>query len=278
MAKCIYCGQNAGLFRTKHKECEEKNREGKLILINEIKDAILHANDFEGLESSIRDKAQSHFVNPQEIQLLYIQGFDHAVTTILEDGIISVEEEAKIGVFQTKHPQLTSNQLDTNGSLQKVVKASVLRDIVAGVAPKERMQINGSLPFLFQKSEYLIWVFQHVDFYEQRTRTEYQGRSQGIGIRITRGVYYRVGAFKGHPVKIEEMKLISTGLVALTNKHIYYASAVKNFKVTYSKLVTIEPYEDGIGFQKDGVSSRPQILRGLDGWFTYNLISNLYEN
>jgi hypothetical protein len=34
-------------------------------------------------------------------------------------------------------------------------------------------------------------------------------------------------------------------------------------------------YSDGIGLQKDGVSAKPQIFKGLDKWFTYNVISNL---
>jgi len=29
--------------------------------------------------------------------------------------------------------------------------------------------------------------------------------------------------------------------------------------------------------QKDGANGKPQVLKGLDGWFAYNLISNLNQ-
>lgn len=39
--------------------------------------------------------------------------------------------------------------------------------------------------------------------------TIYQGKTQGVSVRIAKGLYYRTGSFKGNPVKIEEMKYIS---------------------------------------------------------------------
>jgi hypothetical protein len=37
----------------------------------------------------------------------------------------------------------------------------------------------------------------------------------------------------------------------------------------------MDPYEDGIGLQKDGATAKPLIFKNIDGWFTYNAISNL---
>jgi hypothetical protein len=54
----------------------------------------------------------------------------------------------------------------------------------------------GNLPFVFQKDEKLIWVFQNVEFYEEHTRTEYQGGSIGGSVRIARGFYLRTSAFR----------------------------------------------------------------------------------
>ena len=144
-----------------------------------------------------------------------------------------------------------------------------------GKVPESKLKIEGNLPFLFQKSEYMIWVFQNVEYYEHLTRTEYHGGSQGIGVKIAKGLYYRTSGFKGNPVKTDELQDVGKGIVALTNKQIYFSSGAKSFKVPYNKIVTLNPYEDGIGFQKDGANSKPQILRGLDSWFAYNLITKL---
>lgn len=277
MGKCTYCGEKAGFLKSKHKECVEKYNNGKLKIISEIRDSIIQTLDFEQLESSINKTAELHFIKPHEIANLYTEGFDNTVEKFLDDGVLSAEEEEKIAEFKLHFSRFDQSVFDKNGSLQKVVKSTILRDVVNGVEPKNKMEIQGNLPFMFQKGENLIWAFQNVDYYEQRTRTEYHGRSHGVSMRIAKGVYYRTGTFKGHPVKVEEMKLLSKGLVALTNKHIYFASSSKNFKIPYNKLVTIEPYEDGVGFQKDGVSSKPQVFRGVDGWFVYNLVSNLNQ-
>ena len=155
--------------------------------------------------------------------------------------------------------------------------SSILRDLTEGKIPEQRIKIDGQLPFLFQKSESLIWVFTNVEFYEQRTRTEYRGGSQGVSVRVAKGVYYRTSSFKGRPVQISEMKYIGTGILALTTKHIYFGSPEKKIKIPINKLVSIEPYEDGIGLQKDGVTAKPQIFKNIDGWFAHNAISNLSQ-
>jgi hypothetical protein len=146
-----------------------------------------------------------------------------------------------------------------------------------GQLPAQRLKIQGQLPFLLQKGEEIIWAFQNVEYYEQVTRTVYSGVSHGASFRIAKGVYYRTGTFKGVPVKTQEMKPSGNGIFAISDKHIFFYSANKNFKTPIKKLVTITPFEDGIGFQKDGVSSKPQAMKGIDGWFSYNLICNLAQ-
>jgi hypothetical protein len=276
MGNCIYCGQKAGFLKRKHKDCESTYYFAKNKIMETICMAITNGVDFNNLENEIKEIAETNFVRPHEILDLYTKGFDNAVDRFLDDGILSTEEEDNIARFKT-HYKFDQEVIDKNGSLQKVFKASILREILDGKIPDSKLKIKGNLPFLLQKGERIIWIFQNVEFYEQKTRTIYQGKTQGVSIRIAKGLYYRTGSFKGNPVKIEEMKYISHGLVALTNRQLYFGSSSKNFKIPYNKLVTIEPYEDGVGLQKDGANTKPQVFKGLDGWFTYNLISNLNQ-
>ena len=274
MGKCKYCGQKAGFLSSKHKDCESKNKFGKVEITRLIQDAIVNTNDFQKLKIEIDKIALDSYIKPDDFNSLYTSGFDNAVEKFLEDGILSADEEEKVGDFR-EQLNLTQDTLDMNGSLQKVVKASVLRDLTEGNIPEPKINVQGHIPFNFQKTEKLIWIFQGVEFYEQRTRTQYQGGYSGVSIRVAKGVYYRTGAFKGNPVKIEEMKYVDTGLFGLTDKHVYFASSSKNFRIQLSKIITMDPYEDGIGLQKDGATAKPQIFKNIDGWFTYNAISNL---
>ena len=139
----------------------------------------------------------------------------------------------------------------------------------------QRVQINTALPFNFQKSETLIWVFDRVDYYEDKTRRKYVGGSSGFSFRIAKGIYFRTGGFKGHPVETTERVHMGTGIMAVTNKHIYFTSSQKTFRVRLDKIVSFMPYSDGVGIQRDAASAKPQFFITGDGWFTYNLLVNV---
>lgn len=277
MGTCIYCGQKAGFLKSKHPGCESNFNVGKNDIIKIVSNAIIKKSDHIETEKLIKLIATESHIKDDEMTNLYVKGFDNAVESFLEDGLLTIEEEDKISEFQSFH-NFKQDVYDINGSLQKVVRASILREIMEGNIPESKLSISGNLPFLLQKNEIIIWLFKRAEYYEQATRTVYEGRSHGTSIRIAKGLYYRTGSFKGHPVKVQEMKRISDGLLALTNKHLYFSSAAKSFKIPYSKIIALDQYEDGIGIHRDGVNTKPQAFQGIDGWFTFNLISNLQHS
>ncbi len=62
--------------------------------------------------------------------------------------------------------------------------------------------------------------------------------------------------------------------MAITNRHIYFSGG-KSFRVRLDKIVSTEPYSDGILIQRDAQTALPQVFITGDGWFTYNLIMNV---
>lgn len=274
MGLCKYCGQKAGLFRSKHKACEAQKIAGQTSIIQEVEQFILHKDEFENLKSKVQQIASENFIQLEELNALYGKGFDQAVNQILEDGVITEEEESKIGNFKAQFEDFDT-KVDTNDSILKVIKSLILRELLSGNLPKSRIDYVGTVPFLIQKGEEFLWVFTNVAYHERVNKTVYVGRSQGVSVRIAKGVYYRTSSFKGNPVVTNELRYISTGILAFTNKHVWFSSDKKSFKIPYTKLVTIEPFDDGCGLLKDGVSAKPQIFSNIDGWFTYNLVSNM---
>ena len=271
---CKYCGQPAGFFRSTHKECEIAHSNGLVTIPNEISRSITSTSDFPNLNNEITALAKTAYINQSELTELFGLGFDKAVEMFLDDGVISSVEEKKISAYK-EHFNLDQNFLNKNDSFEKIAKGLILNDIFQGKHPDCRLNIEGNLPFLLEKTEALIWIFQNVEFYEQRTKTTFAGKSQGVSIKIAKGVYYRTSQFKGNPITSTQMTLITTGMFALTNKNVYFASTSKTFKTPYNKLISMTQYSDGIAIQKDGINAKPQIFKGLDGWFTYNVISNL---
>jgi hypothetical protein len=140
-----------------------------------------------------------------------------------------------------------------------------------------RVRVQDDLPFNFQKNEQLIWLFTGVDYLEDKTRTEYVGRSRGVSIRIAKGVYYRVGDFRGQLVTRTERVHGDMGSLAVTNKHIYFAGLQKSLRVRHDKIVSFIPFSDGIGIVRDAATAKPQIFVTGDGWFTYNLLMNVSQ-
>lgn len=272
MGNCIYCGQMAGLWRRKHKECAEKHEAGVCWLAREIKEAIAGGN-YEGLKERLLSKARESWVEENELREIMVKAWEEAVEHFLEDGSLEEEEEGKLTSF-AEHFGFNQDDLDKRGWYIRLVAGAVLRGVMEGKIPR-RVSTDVPLPFNFQKKESLVWVFPRVEYYEEKTKRHYVGGSQGVSIRIASGVYYRIGGFKGHPVETQEMVHVDTGILALTDKHIYFGGAKKSFRLLYSKIVSIRSYRDGIGVQKDAASARPQVFVNGDGWFLYNLAVNL---
>jgi hypothetical protein len=225
------------------------------------------------LEEKVRQIASISYIEEGTIPGLLVQGWEASVDSVLEDGLLTPEEEKSLDSAQ-KHFQWTQEDLDENGAFTKLVKGGILRDVLEGRV-STRLKVQGQLPFNFMPGEQIVWVFPGVKYYEIRSRRSYVGGYQGVSLRVVRGVYYRLGGFRGNPVDTAEVALAATGAFAITDKHLYFSGGVKAFRIPYKKIVSFTPYSDGIGIQRDAATAKPQAFVTGDGWFTYNLIVNL---
>ena len=72
-----------------------------------------------------------------------------------------------------------------------------------------------------------------------RTKTHYVGGSQGVSIRIMKGVRYHVGAYRGHPVKEEFETVADVGSVYITNKRFIFAGNKEVTTVPITKVADV---------------------------------------
>ena len=196
-----------------------------------------------------------------------------SVTLIAVGG--HIPKSKRLAEFKERFA-LSQGDLDKNGAFTKIVKAAVLRDVLSGIVP-QRMSVDGHIPINFQKGEQVVWAFAGSKYLEDKTRRQFVGGSQGVSIRVMKGVYYRVGAFKGHAVEHTERVHIDTGWVVVTTKNIYFAGPRKSVRLPYAKIISFEPFSDGVGVMRDAATAKPQIFVTGDGWFTYNLVTNLSQ-
>lgn len=229
---------------------------------------------FEEVEQTITS-ARENFVKADDVRVQLVRAWEAAVDEFLNDDLLDASEEKQLVAFQT-HYELTQEALDRNGAYSRIVKTAVLRELMNGEIPTG-VRVEGMLPFNFQKTEKLIWVFPATEYLEDKVRREYVGGSQGVSVRIAKGVYYRTGSFRGRPVERTERVPIDEGIVAVTDRHIYFGGPRKSFRIRHDKIVTHMPYSDGVGVVRDATTAKPQVFVTGDGWFTYNLLVNVAQ-
>ena len=90
MGQCQYCGENAGIFRSAHKECKELHFTGGTKFRDSVRDAVEHQN-MTRLKSEMQSIAQSHYIDKSNAKLLTIRGWEHAVIDVLADHLLNLE-------------------------------------------------------------------------------------------------------------------------------------------------------------------------------------------
>ena len=276
MAKCKYCGEKAGLFRSKHKECEEKNLEGKTDIGLMVFDALEGKEKMEGLKGRVNKIASECSISDEEVKDILVSEFDLFAFSVVDKGLLSEEQETRVALFQNE-VGIKQSFLDKYGAFSKLLKSKIIRQITNGEVPDTIQELVHETPFILNKGEYLIWLYckDLINYYEQTTSTHYTGGHAGLGIRVAKGLYFRTGGFKGNPVHTAEMKYITSGIFGLTNKNIYFYGAHTSLRVPYNKIITVNAYEDGVELQQESSRKGTQVFCGVDGWFVYNLIANM---
>ena len=239
-------------------------------------------------EGIIVDAAHGNITLPEMDQELGQLGFSQsaarrfspvawgrAVDEALEDGLLSQDEEASLGRFM-QHFELSQSQLDGNGRYTKLVQAGVLRDVVESHLP-DRMDFGDRMPFNLMKSEDMIWVFHDAKYYKTKTEREFRGSSLGVSVRVASGVYLRPSQFRGRSHSREVTIHADTGMLGVTTKHLYFHGERERFRVRHDKIVSFEPFTDGLGIMRDNLRAKPETFGVGDdeGWFIYNLVTNI---
>lgn len=276
MGTCQYCGRDAGFFRKQHEECHRKYENSFSQMVSLAASAANNSYALQSLEQQLNTiETASLPVRVKRRQAL-ICGWERAVNDILSDNVLSPTEEAQIMTYVQKFG-LSQSDLNTNGVFTRLVYGCALRDVLEK-GYTSRAVITFQLPFNLQKNESLVWCFRNVSLYEEKVYKSYVGQSQGVSIRVMRGVYYRVGSSKGYPVETSRNEQVDIGMLGVTTQHVYFAGSKKSFRIPYKKIVSFTPYSDGIGICKDSVNAKPQTFITGEGWFVYNLVMNLSQN
>ena len=113
-------------------------------------------------------------------------------------------------------------------------------------------------PIILKKKEKLYITLANISLSEPRAvRT---GGYGGPSVRLAKGLTFRVGGFKAE--SHEELRNIDQGTFTLTDKRIVFSGSKKTINVNLNKVISINPYSDGISITREGFS-KTQYFLGL---------------
>ena len=115
-------------------------------------------------------------------------------------------------------------------------------------------------------------------WYENRTVTRsirYGGPA--VSIKIVKGLYYRAGGYSYEKAASEELKLIDSGTLYVTNKRIIFVGAVRNTNIRLEKVLSLTPYKDGVEVVKDA-GRNPLFVTDTQAELLFMILTRVIED
>lgn len=213
-------------------------------------------------------------MSQSNIEDAYLYVLNKAAINFMKDGSLSNADQHKIDDY-IKYLHLPVNNLPIqyqNSELSKLGQMTVLSNLQRGIVPCS----NGlNAPVMLGRGESILWTYNGVSMYQEKTVKEYGGRRSGWSFRVMKGVTYHTGGSRIKPIEHTFMDNKGTGTLYITNKHIIFQSPTAAQKVPYSKMIGVTPYSDGIEVHRDGANAKRLTFQGFDSWFLMNVISQI---
>jgi hypothetical protein len=96
------------------------------------------------------------------------------------------------------------------------------------------------------------WLSVGVVLSRLATRTQWTGSNQGVSFPITHtGIQYRVGSYRGSPIRTNMLKDIDSGSLVLTNQRLVFVARLKSVTIALLHIVHVDAYTDALGVFQD---------------------------
>ena len=113
--------------------------------------------------------------------------------------MLTDEEERRIEEY-TQTLGLSTTNLPAkykDSEVSRLGQYKMLKQLQQGIIP----QTNLHAPILLGKNEVVLWCYDGVTMWQEKVKREMVGSHSGFSFRVMKGVTYRTGGFKGHPVE-----------------------------------------------------------------------------
>ncbi len=224
-------------------------------LIQSIKQSLARAQHIEAVRQAFVAAVADLHLDAKEIATLRAEVSQHQLTT---------DEVREIGmhVLQDVAQRIKQDGMVTDGEvalMQQIIQltqvpSQQLGDIMATLYVQRKMYeiSQGKITPIsvvgvnLLTGERAYWS-EPVTLYEERVvRRETVGRSQGVNIRIMRGVSYRIGGSRGQSMPVYGDVPVATGELILTDQRILFKGDKKSIALLWRDVIGIDPFTNAL--------------------------------
>jgi hypothetical protein len=188
--------------------------------------------------------------------------------------VLSVGDDYSNATPLLKDKKLTLSQLKNHGLY--IIPDSDLEQLSRGEGEIFEGLLNHdfNINIVTKKNEKFFMVFPEVFLKEERSKRVYTPVS-GMGFRITKGVYYRLGSV-GQSQYSSELTMIDRGNFYISNQRYIFQGSKQTIDQQLSKITAITPYVDALGISRSNKKKVEYYVGGSTHWpFVFALISGV---
>lgn len=244
-----------GIFQTlvdKYKDAKQKSlnkKDFKEALLKAAADGKITKEEIDQLEA----KKAEYGLTEEDVKGMKAEVFAAAFSATKSDAQVTAEEERELMGIQ-KYLGLTDGEIQP--TKKELARLRLLNEIQRGNMPTIPAVTN----LITQKGEKIYWSEPCTLAEEKVIRRSYQGGSQGVSLRIMKGVSYRVGGSRGHLVSETGIVAVSEGDLVLTSKRVIFKGDKKSFAAKLDNILDVQLFSNGFQFSENN-KSKPRLLK-----------------
>jgi hypothetical protein len=134
---------------------------------------------------------------------------------------------------------------DFGGGKDRLYRSAQIDKLEALAA---NLPYTGPHTIALAKGEEVVYVLNQVGLIESRSNgSSYSGGSQGVSVRIAKGISYRVGGSKGQLTRNpESVQMVDSGTAIFTNQRVVFAGQSATREWRFDKLLNVDMGPNGV--------------------------------
>jgi hypothetical protein len=187
----------------------------------------------------------------EDLRKVRVQAYNAAFWAAKNDGVVTRQEEKELTKLQQF---LKIPESEIAKTKKELARLRLINEIESGNLPSTSVT-----NLILQKGEIAHWC-EAGDIMEERVVSRrYQGGSQGVSVRIAKGVSYRIGSHRGHLITDTAVIPVSSGELIVTNKRVVFRGDNKSFSLRFDKLLDVHFFRNAV--RVTGDKGKPHLVQ-----------------